>query len=195
MQIELKQLHGMLDVTIVYVTHDQSEALTMSDRVAVFESGAVVQIGTPDALYNQPTSTFVANFIGENNTLDGVVERISAHSCQVTIGPGLIVTAVAVGDVRAGDPVQLTIRPECIAIASGDAPGETRLRARIDGRIYLGDHQRLLARLENGQILTVKVAPNIDLVMGAPMELTWSTRDCRAFSAEANENISQPGRT
>src|SRR5215472_6280110 len=77
MQIELKQLHDQLGITIVYVTHDQSEALTMSDRVAVFESGGVAQIGTPGALYKEPATSFVANFIGENNTLSGKVETIS----------------------------------------------------------------------------------------------------------------------
>jgi putative spermidine/putrescine transport system ATP-binding protein len=73
MQIGLKQIHEMLGVTIVYVTHDQSEALTMSDRVAVFDKGAIVQIGTPDGLYKEPATAFVAGFIGENNALDGIV--------------------------------------------------------------------------------------------------------------------------
>ena len=72
MQIELKQIHEMLGVTMVCVTHDQSEALTMSDRVAVFDHGAVVQIGTPHGLYNEPATEFVASFIGENNALDGM---------------------------------------------------------------------------------------------------------------------------
>src|SRR6202035_2009871 len=78
MQIELKQIHEMLGVTIVYVTHDQGEALTMSDRVAVFDHGAVVQIGTPARLYNEPATAFVASFIGENNLLDGVIERVGS---------------------------------------------------------------------------------------------------------------------
>ncbi|MDR6632051.1 putative spermidine/putrescine transport system ATP-binding protein [Phyllobacterium sp. 1468] len=91
MQLEIKQLHSMLGVTIVYVTHDQSEALTMSDRVAVFNNGGIAQIGTPDNLYKKPESPFVASFIGENNTLEGVVDHITGHVCQVALkGGGLL---------------------------------------------------------------------------------------------------------
>ena len=107
MQIELKQIHEMLGVTIVYVTHDQSEALTMSDRVAIFESGAIVQIGTPDELYNEPATAFVASFIGENNALDGVVERVVGGQCVVALPTGLKATALAIGDIRPGAPVHL----------------------------------------------------------------------------------------
>ena len=88
MQIEIKQLHYMLGVTIVYVTHDQSEALTMSDRVAVFNNGGIVQIGTPDGLYNEPATAFVASFIGENNTLEGIVERVDGDECLVALPTG-----------------------------------------------------------------------------------------------------------
>src|SRR5262249_25426992 len=102
MQNELKQLHDSLGITIIYVTHDQSEALTMSDRVAVFESGTVVQIGTPDALYNAPASAFVANFIGENNTLQGVVESSDGAGCVVALPGGAKVQARAIGIGGAG---------------------------------------------------------------------------------------------
>ena len=95
MQIEIKQLHPMLGVTIVYVTHDQSEALTMSDRVAVFNDGGVAQVGTPDALYNEPASPFVASFIGENNTLEGVVDNVSGNECRVALQGGGHVAAHA----------------------------------------------------------------------------------------------------
>src|SRR5689334_2904229 len=109
MQIELKQLHAMLDVTIVYVTHDQSEALTMSDRVAIFESGAIVQIGTPDLLYKEPATAFVASFIGENNALEGVVERVIDGQCVVALPTGLRATALSIGDIRPGTPVHLAV--------------------------------------------------------------------------------------
>jgi putative spermidine/putrescine transport system ATP-binding protein len=110
----LKQIHEMLGVTMVCVTHDQSEALTMSDRVAVFDHGAVVQIGTPHDLYNEPATEFVASFIGENNALDGVVENVGAGQCLVALPGGLKATALSVGDIRPGAPVRLTIRP-CLA--------------------------------------------------------------------------------
>ena len=188
MQIELMQIHQMLGVTIVYVTHDQSEALTMSDRVAIFESGAIDQIGTPDELYNKPATAFVAGFIGENNALDGVVERVVGDQCLVALPTGLKTTAMAIGDIRPGAPVHLTIRPERIGLSGASAQSDNRFQATVDGRIYHGDHQRLLARLASGQILTVKVGPEATMAAGEAIDLCWPTGDCRAFPAGAVQN-------
>ncbi|MET4067273.1 putative spermidine/putrescine transport system ATP-binding protein [Bradyrhizobium sp. S3.2.6] len=185
MQIELMQIHQMLGVTIVYVTHDQSEALTMSDRVAIFESGAIDQIGTPDELYNKPATAFVAGFIGENNALDGVVERVVGNQCLVALPTGLKTTAMAIGDIRPGAPVHLTIRPERIGLSGAGADSDNRFQATVDGRIYHGDHQRLLARLASGQILTVKVGPEATMAAGEAIDLCWPISDCRAFPAGA----------
>jgi putative spermidine/putrescine transport system ATP-binding protein len=185
MQIELKQIHQMLGVTIVYVTHDQSEALTMSDRVAIFENGAIVQIGTPDGLYNGPATAFVASFIGENNALDGVVERVDGDRCLVVLPTGLKATALAVGGILPGAPAHLTIRPERIGLSSAGGQSDNRFQATIDARIYHGDHQRLLARLANGQVLTVKVGPEATMAAGEVIELSWPISDCRAFPAGA----------
>jgi putative spermidine/putrescine transport system ATP-binding protein len=183
MQIELKQIHEMLGVTIVYVTHDQGEALTMSDRVAVFDHGAVVQIGTPAGLYNEPATAFVASFIGENNLLDGVVERVGSGQCMVTLPSGLQAGACAIGDLKAGSPVHLSIRPERIGVAGAAGQANNRFQATVDGRIYLGDHQRLLARLANGQVLTLKIGPEGAPATGETVDLCWSSADSRAFPA------------
>jgi putative spermidine/putrescine transport system ATP-binding protein len=185
MQIELKQIHEMLGVTIVYVTHDQSEALTMSDRVAIFESGSIVQIGTPDALYNEPATAFVAGFIGENNALDGKVESISNGRCVVALPKGSKVAALAIGDLRPGAPVHLTVRPERIALSNANGQSDNRLQATVDGCIYHGDHQRLLARVASGQVLTVKIGPEATMAAGEAIELCWPASDCRAFPAGA----------
>jgi putative spermidine/putrescine transport system ATP-binding protein len=187
MQIELKQIHEMLGVTMVCVTHDQSEALTMSDRVAVFDQGSVVQIGTPHGLYNEPATEFVASFIGENNALDGVAERVGDGRCLVTLPTGLKATALAIGDIRPGAPVHLTIRPERIGLST-DGQSDNRFQAAVDDRIYHGDHQRLLARLANGQVLTVKIGPESTMPAGEMIDLCWSTSDCRAFPAGAAPN-------
>ena len=181
MQIELMQLHEMLDVTIVYVTHDQSEALTMSDRVAVFHDGALAQIGTPDALYNEPADPFVANFIGENNTLNGIVERISGGECRVALGDGLHVTALAVGIETEGQRAAVTVRPERIRLVANGQHDGNCLTATVSGRIYLGDHQRLLGSLGNGQALTVKLGPDVTAATGDPVMVSWAPADCRAF--------------
>jgi putative spermidine/putrescine transport system ATP-binding protein len=183
MQIEIKQLHEMLGVTVVYVTHDQSEALTMSDRVAVFENGAIDQIGTPDRLYKEPATAFVANFIGENNSLSGVAERVEGGRCLIALPTGLKATALAVGDIAPGAPVHLTIRPERIGLSGADGQSDNRFPAVVDGRIYHGDHQRLLAKLAGGQVLTVKIDADSTLATGETIELCWSAAECRAFPA------------
>ena len=188
MQIELKQIHEMLGVTIVYVTHDQSEALTMSDRVAIFESGAIVQIGTPDLLYKEPATAFVASFIGENNALEGVVERVSDGQCLVTLPTGLRATALSIGDISPGVPVHLAIRPERIGLSASEGGAENRFRAKVDGRIYHGDHQRLLARLSSGQVLTVKIDADAALATGDTVDICWRAAECRAFPSSAATN-------
>ena len=181
MQIELKQIHEMLGVTIVYVTHDQSEALTMSDRVAIFESGAIVQIGTPDLLYKEPATAFVASFIGENNALEGVVERVIDGQCVVALPTGLRATALSIGDISPGTAVHLAVRPERIGLSAVEAGAENRFRAKVDGRIYHGDHQRLLARLSSGQVLTVKIDADAAPATGDTIDICWRASECRAF--------------
>ncbi|QKD02688.1 ABC transporter ATP-binding protein [Mesorhizobium loti] len=191
MQLEIKQIHTMLGVTIVYVTHDQSEALTMSDRVAVFNNGAIAQLGSPDDLYNSPQSSFVASFIGENNTLEGVVERVSGQQCRVRLTGGGELTALAVG-VTQGTVCHVAIRPERLSLAPA-APGGNALPATVDGRIYLGDHLRLLARLGNDQVLTVKVGPEASMANGEAVTVSCAANDCRAFPADAAAGAANTG--
>ncbi|TGT74306.1 ABC transporter ATP-binding protein [bacterium M00.F.Ca.ET.159.01.1.1] len=183
MQLEIKQIHTMLGVTIVYVTHDQSEALTMSDRVAVFNQGGIAQLGSPDDLYNTPQSSFVASFIGENNTLEGVVDRVSGEQCRVRLNGGGEITALAVG-VTQGGACHVAIRPERLSLSAA-ANGGNALPATVDGRIYLGDHLRLLARLANDQVLTVKVGPEATMANGETVTVSCAPNDCRAFPADA----------
>ena len=192
MQIELKQIHEMLGVTMVCVTHDQSEALTMSDRVAVFDHGAVVQIGTPHGLYNEPATEFVASFIGENNTLDGVAETVRAGQCHVALPGGLKATALSVGDIRPGAAVRLTIRPERIALTAAGGPTDNSFKATVDDRIYHGDHQRLLARLANGQVLTVKVGPEMAAAANETVDLFCLQPIAGPFRAGAVADGNQP---
>ncbi|MDX8481750.1 ABC transporter ATP-binding protein [Mesorhizobium sp. VK24D] len=190
MQLEIKQLHTMLGVTIVYVTHDQSEALTMSDRVAVFNQGAIAQLGSPDDLYNTPQSSFVASFIGENNTLVGVVDRVSGGECRVRLNGGGEITALAIG-VTPGSACHVAIRPERLNLTPAPAGGNA-LPATVDGRIYLGDHLRLLARLANDQVLTVKVGPEATMANGEPVTVSCAPNDCRAFPADAGTGGATP---
>jgi putative spermidine/putrescine transport system ATP-binding protein len=156
----------------------------MSDRVAVFHDGGLVQIGTPDALYNEPADAFVAGFIGENNTLNGVVEQMSGGECRISFGGGLYVTARAVGIEHQGQHAAVAVRPERIRLASSGPQNDNCLRATVGGRIYLGDHERLLSNLENGQALTVKVGPKLVTATGESVMVTWASADGRAFPSE-----------
>ena len=183
MQIEIKLLHERLGVTVVYVTHDQSEALTMSDRIAVFHDGRVVQQGAPDALYSQPRDAFVAGFIGENNMLLGTVEANSNGHVRDALVGGLQVMATAVGELEHGAHVLVAVRPESVRLSSGSNGGENTCRALVTSRIYLGDHQRLLTEIGNGHTITLKIAAGIDAVAGEPVFLSWRTADCHAFPA------------
>ena len=142
MQIKLKELHRRLGVTFVYVTHDQSEALTMSDRVAVFNDGTVQQVDRVDRLYETPANRFVAGFVGDNTVLDGVVIGSSQTSCLVGLANGFRVTGVNVNGARSGDHVRCCIRPERIEL-TGVLNQANTFEASVEDVIYFGDHLRL----------------------------------------------------
>jgi putative spermidine/putrescine transport system ATP-binding protein len=146
MQMEIKHIHQRLGVTVVYVTHDQGEALTMSDRVAVFHQGEIQQIADPRTLYESPSNTFVANFIGENNRITGRLLSRAGDQCVVGLARGEKVTALAVNVGQIGDEVTLSIRPERIRLNGHSNQCANRFSGRVAEFIYLGDHVRV--RLE-----------------------------------------------
>ncbi len=143
MQMEIKHIHQRLGVTVVYVTHDQGEALTMSDRVAVFHNGEIQQIADPRSLYEHPCNTFVAQFIGENNRLHGRLVQRDGDLCTVELARGEKVRALAVNVGQPGQPVTLSIRPERVLLNGASQQMENRFSGRIAEFIYLGDHVRI----------------------------------------------------
>jgi putative spermidine/putrescine transport system ATP-binding protein len=169
MQIELKELHRQLGVTFVYVTHDQSEALTMSDRVAVFNDGAIQQIDVVDRMYETPANRFVASFIGDSTMLNGTVRAADDERCGIVLTDGRVLTGVNVNGAAVGVKVQAGIRPERIVLHA-QAPGERSnvLQAQVGSVIYFGDHLRLLCSVGDGQAdSTVKLplsAPSVPAV-------------------------------
>jgi putative spermidine/putrescine transport system ATP-binding protein len=142
MQIELKELHRRLGVTFVYVTHDQSEALAMSDRVAVFNDGALQQIDRVDRLYDTPANRFVAGFVGDNSVLDGVVVESTGSECTVRLPNACRVTGVNVNGAGMGEQVRCCIRPERLELTSVLNQVNT-FEAMVEDVIYFGDHLRL----------------------------------------------------
>ncbi len=187
MQYEIKNIHQKLGVTVVYVTHDQSEALTMSDRIAVFEDGIIQQIAPPDDLYERPDNSFVAQFIGENNTLRGTVDSIVDGVAEVILDDGQKVLALAVNVDKPGIPTLLSIRPERVVIN----PDEEKMTQTVDGHveqlIYLGDHIRCRMTVAGNSEFIVKI-PNADdgrmLEVGQDVRIGWMTGDCRALDAD-----------
>ena len=158
MQIELKALHRQLGLTFVYVTHDQSEALTMSDRVAVFHDGAIQQIDVVTSLYETPANRFVAGFVGDNTVVEGVVSALSGSQCDVRLPCGTTLSGLNVNTAKSTSAVQACIRPERIVVHLGDAkPSHNSLQATVGDVIYFGDHLRLRCTLQGQAEATVKI--------------------------------------
>ena len=185
MQYEIRHLHERLNVTVVYVTHDQTEALTMSDRVAVFNDGVVQQLASPADLYERPENAFVAQFIGENNKLRGTVEAVEGGVATVRLEDGAICRALAVSCGEPGARTQLSIRPERVVVG-GEVGGENRTEAQVLELIYHGDHIRCRLQVHGNDDFIVKVPnsrANPTLQVGAATTVGWRTEDCRALDA------------
>jgi putative spermidine/putrescine transport system ATP-binding protein len=184
MQYEIKHIHESLGVTVVYVTHDQSEALTMSNRIAVFDDGIIQQLADPVTLYEKPKNSFVAQFIGENNKLKGTVGAVSKGMTSVDLGKYGQIKATAV-DVAEGDKTTVSLRPERIEFSSKKPPAlKPSLPAKVKELIYLGDHIRCRLNVAGNDEFIVKV-PNSrlseDLKPGKKGYVSCSPEDCRAL--------------
>jgi putative spermidine/putrescine transport system ATP-binding protein len=196
MQLEIRGLHQRLGVTMVHVTHDQAEAMTLSDRIAIFAGGVVQQLGTPRDLYARPDNAFVARFVGENNSLAGCVVAAGDRYCQVRLATGHVVEAVMGDAGGAGEPCVVTVRPEHVAVApeSAEAMGERALPARLLESIYLGDHVRLRLKLLDsdgaGPELIVKrpaEAALAGLANGEIVAVAWQPSHAKVFRPDGAE--------
>ena len=154
MRVELKQLQEETGITFVFVTHDQEEALTMSDRITVMSAGEIRQVGTPHEIYEKPHDRFVAGFIGETNLLDVTVEEVSGGRCRCRLATGAELDCEAAGTPRRGATGCVSIRPERLSIAQpgGGAP----LTGVIDRTVYLGTDTHYLVGLEDGAEITAR---------------------------------------
>ena len=186
MQYEIKHLHEQLGITVVYVTHDQSEALTMSSRIAVFDDGVIQQLATPAVLYEAPVNAFVARFIGENNKLLGKVTEVANGSCSVEIDGGGTVRALAINVDSVGDRTMLSLRPERVFINPAEGQCPNVFEATVKEQIYLGDHIRTRVDVVGHDDFIVKI-PNASghaaLKVGEVVPIGWMIEDCRALDA------------
>ena len=187
MQFEIKHIADNLGITVVYVTHDQTEALTMSDRVAVFNDGRIQQLAPPDELYEAPANSFVAQFIGENNTMLGTVTQMKSDSCVVKLDTGDEIDAKPVNVTRVGERTKVSIRPERVEIDKRRLrEGVHTLRAEVLEFIYMGDIFRTRLRVagKDDFIIKTRNAPDqVRLTPGMMIDIGWLPDDCRALDA------------
>ena len=187
MQLELKALNQQLGMTFVYVTHDQEEALTMSDRIAVMDNGLVAQLGTPAEIYENPRTAFVADFIGESNFFTGQVARRATGQLELTLPRGECIRVPDSASVREGQELRIAVRPEWMDVCRpADAPpGENGLSGTIRDVIYLGETMHVLVTLRDGNDVKVALRNEGQLIKPLPWKrgdaavVAWLPEDCQ----------------
>jgi spermidine/putrescine transport system ATP-binding protein len=190
MQLELKRIQREVGITFVYVTHDQEEALTMSDRIAVMNEGRVEQLGTPEEIYDRPASPFVAGFIGVANLLPAIVEHVNGDRLSLSLPAGgrtLVLSADRA--FQEGDGALLVLRPERLTVSAEKPNSEAtgHVRARIRDQVFQGPVVRLaLEYADNREIVIVTAPQNRPSGVGAGDEVwvTWSAEDAYALPEE-----------
>ena len=184
MQLEIKQLHRNLGMSIIYVTHDQEEALTMSSRIAVFNSGRIEQIGTPSDLYEHPRTRFVANFIGETNLFPGIISEIRTDHCAIT-GNGLELRARYTGGLK-DESVFVAVRPERTLlrnVSQSPAPNENRVTGKVSEIVYLGRSRKYVVRAGDTDVTVVQqIGSRLDsnFAIGDTVAVDWKIEDATA---------------
>jgi spermidine/putrescine transport system ATP-binding protein len=157
MQLELKQIQKQVGITFVYVTHDQEEALTMSDEIAVMNFGVVQQLGSPATLYKKPANRFVADFIGESNFVRGMVEAFSEANATLVIGEERVEVEKGQAGMSRGQTVTFTIRPEKLVLSTPDRAPAGSLSGTVQEVVYIGTDTRYLVRMPSGEDIVVRV--------------------------------------
>jgi putative spermidine/putrescine transport system ATP-binding protein len=196
MQIELRQLQRDVGATFIYVTHDQEEALAMSDRVVVMRAGRIEQVGTPAEVYDNPATVWVAGFVGANNTIPGTVVAIGAE-VEVDTGAGLLRAAHVHDELRLGDRVTLTIRPEYVsvrpargAVESAELDRGGRLRAQVQEVLNIGVSLRCVAVSEFGgviQALERRSTVHTPVQAGDDVVLCWPVEEAHVHASNEHE--------
>ncbi len=183
MQLEIKHLHEQLGITVIYVTHDQEEALVMSDQIVVMRNGCVEQVGTPRAVYDEPRNDFVADFIGETNVLDGTIIKAEHSRYRVRTSAHVEVWCAGEGGLDPGRPVTMIIRPERARFVQS-AESDNCLPARVEEVVFVGELIRYLLRLSSGEAIVLKCANNSqvpDYAVGARVLVRIDPEDIRVL--------------
>jgi spermidine/putrescine transport system ATP-binding protein len=178
MQLYLKDLQHEVGITFIYVTHDQEEALTMSDRIAVMNEGRVQQVADPPTLYERPKNRFVADFIGQTNVFSGMVESVSGKRITLSTPSGKVEATAREAEVEVGSEAQATVRPEKIRFGS---EGDNVSTARIRQIVYLGVSTQYIAELPDGEKLVFyqqNSREDANPEIGEEVSVAWDTRNC-----------------
>ncbi len=190
MKVELKQLQAEVGTTFVYITHDQSEALVMSDHVAVMNHGRFEQVGRPQDLYYRPETAFVAGFVGEANRWRGRIEAVAGPTVSFVADSGWRLRAEAANGVAPGDAAEVFVRPEAIAIsrAAGPTPAANRFTGTVENILFNGANSVALVRVGDSPPLTAALPQSgalAGLAVGERVELAWESSQARCFAAAA----------
>src|SRR6266576_3267532 len=174
MRHEIRDLQRRLSITTIYVTHDQEEAMAVSDRIAVMNQGSVVQEGTAEDLYHRPATEFVAQFVGRVNLIAGVVQSMNGKSATIAALGRAVIARTGSSDLAAGDPVRIALRPEAIEIAQTSVPGA--LPATVLSSVFLGDKVEYLVRCgsETLQVARYNAGPTTPLAAGTAVALSFA---------------------
>lgn len=183
LQLEMRRLHADLGITFIYVTHDQEEALTMSDRIAVMNDGKVAQVGSPEDLYDRPDNRFVAGFIGESNFLPAVVRGLE-DDVVIAECEGTLIRALCPGRPASGAKVTLTTRPERLRFADGTRAGteasQNRMSVTVTEAVFAGERCRYMLRAADGTSIVLKEPSSAVIrrrAVGERAEIAWSVAD------------------
>ncbi|HMK68258.1 MAG TPA: ABC transporter ATP-binding protein [Stellaceae bacterium] len=189
MQVELRRVQRRLQITTIFVTHDQEEAMSLADRIVVMREGRVEQIGTPEDLYRRPGSAFVAGFIGKVNFLSGTIQSVSGGTCMVSLADGLAVEAAAHASCRAGLGGRIALRPENLALIRAESgAAKQRLLGTIEQRRFLGNVVHYFVRTAADQVLIAEESSTGRILeIGDSVGVTWRTGDAFAFGADGSE--------
>jgi putative spermidine/putrescine transport system ATP-binding protein len=180
MQFELKNLQKKIGVTLVYVTHDQEEALTMSDRIAVMGRGRVVQVGSPLEIYDHPVTKFVSNFIGDSNVFEGVVEKVGKEGAHV-ITNDQIRLVVRSRETSSGDPITIAVRPEKVRLLIRDETAENSFKGSVESANFMGVSIMYRIALPSGRLLFVMETNDGSkpiFTPGQEARVGWDGSDC-----------------